>query len=164
MVFLFRKKETKTTETGESNDRILRQMVNACLRLQNCWAQWMGRRTDHLSRRKLLFLFVVFIVLSGGSSGYLLERSFSGHRSTVFRVTSIKSPDNILQTGDFAQQPDSLISKIFYQRIILFHKYLDSLSRSPSGKARYDSIVAGRPGLPDTIRLIEKIVQSQFKK
>ena len=37
---------------------------------------------------------------------------------------------------------------------------MDSLARSPSGRKLYDSIVAARPGLMDSVRYIEKEYQN----
>ena len=164
MAFLFGKKnKTKAAGPDQIHDRILRQMVNACLRMQTGWAQWMGRRTQHLSRRALLLLLLAFIALSGGYSIYLIGQSFSGHQANAFSVTPIKKPGHVLQTGEATSQPDMLISTD-YQRIIRFRGYMDSLARSPAGKTVYDSILLSRPGLPDSIRLIEEIYQSQIKK
>ena len=165
MAFLFRKKnKIEPAGPDETHDRILRQMVDACLLLQARWARWMGRRTEHLSRKTLLLLLLVFIFIAGGYSIYLIGQSFSGNQTNTFSVTPIKKPGHILQTGDAASQQDIIISKTDYQRIIRFRGYMDSLARSPAGKAVYDSILLTRPGLPDSIRLIEKIYQSQTKK
>jgi len=57
-----------------------------------------------------------------------------------------------------------IVSKKDYQGIIRFRGYMDSLTRSPAGKAAYDSIILSRPGLLDSIRILEKIYQSQTKK
>ena len=165
MAFLFRKrKKTEAAEPGQIHDRVLRQMVNACLRLQTGWARWMDRRTEHLSRRTLFLLLLAFIVLADGYCIYLIGQSFSGNQANAFSVTPIKKPGRVLQTGDAASEPEMIISKTDYQRIIRFRGYMDSLTRSPAGKAVYDSIILSRPGLPDSIRLIEKIYQSQIKK
>lgn len=165
MAFLLRKKnKTEAARPDEINDRILRQMVNACLRLQTGWALWMGRRTQHLSRRTLLLLLLAFTALAGGYCIYLIGQSFSGNQTSTFSVTPIRKPGHVLQTGESASQPDMIVSKTDYQGIIRFRGYMDSLTRSPAGKAAYDSIVLIRPGLPDSIRFIEKIYQSQIKK
>ena len=165
MAFLFRKrKKTEAAEPGQIHDRVLRQMVNACLRLQTRWARWMDRRTEHLSSRTLLLLLLAFIALAGGYSICLIGQSFSGNQASAFSVTPIITPGRVLQTGDAASQKEMIVSKTDYQRIIRFRGYMDSLTRSPAGKAVYDSILLSRPGLQDSIRLIEKIYQSQIKK
>lgn len=165
MVFLFRKKnKTKTAGVDEVHDRILKQTVNTCLRMQNVWALWMGRRTERLSRRTLLLLLLTFIVLACGYSIYLIGQSFSGNQTSTFSVTPIRKPGHVLQAGDATSQPDMIVSKTDYQGIIRFRGYMDSLARSPDGKAAYDSIILNRPGLLDSIRYIEEAYQSQTKK
>ena len=165
MAFLFRKKnKTKTAGADEVHDRILKQMINACLWLQSGWALWMGRRTEHLSRRTLLLLLLAFIALTSGYSIFLIGQSFSGSQANTISITPIKKPGHILQAGDAVSQPDMIVSKTDYQGIIRFRGYMDSLTRSPSGKAAYDSIILNRPGLLDSIRFIEEIYQSQTKK
>ena len=165
MAFLFSKKNKKqTVGPDQIHDREIRQMVNACLRLQTRWARWMDRRTEHLSSRTLLLLLLAFIALAGGYSICLIGQSFSGNQASAFSVTPIITPGRVLQTGDAASQKEMIVSKTDYQQIIRFRGYMDSLTRSPAGKAMHDSILLRRPGLPDSIRLIEKIYQSQIKK
>ena len=165
MAFLFRKRnKTEAARPDEINDRILRQMVNACLRMQTGWSLWMGRRTQHLSRKTLRLLLLAFIASAGGYSMYLIGQSFSGDLANAISITPIKKPGHILQTGEATTLPDMIVSKTDYQGIIRFRGYMDSLTRSPAGKATYDSIILSRPGLLDSIRFIEEIYQSQTKK
>lgn len=58
----------------------------------------------------------------------------------------------------------SIVAKEEYEKIQRFRQYMDSLERSPSGKKLYNSILINRPGLLDSIILIENIYQSQIKK
>lgn len=165
MAYIFRRrKNTEATKPDEVHDRVLRQIVSACLRLQTGWAIWMGKRTQHLSRRTLLLLLVAFNVMAGGYSIYLIGQSFSGNQAHTFSVTPIKKPGFVRQTGEAASPPDMNVDKPDYQRIIRFRGYMDSLTRSPAGKAVYDSILLSRPGLLDSARFIEEIYQSQTKK
>ena len=165
MAFLFRKKhKTKTEGVEEVHDRILRQMVNTCLRLQSNWALWMSRRTEHLSSKTLRLLLLAFIALAGGYSIYLIGQSFLGNQANAISITPIKKPGHVLQACDALLRPDTIVSKTDYHGIIRFRGYMDSLCRTPTGKATYDSIILNRPGLLDSIRFIEEIYQSQTKK
>lgn len=47
------------------------------------------------------------------------------------------------------------MSKENYLKVHLFKEYMDSLARSATGKAVYDSILISRPGLMDSVRFIE---------
>lgn len=165
MAYLFRKRKKKeATKTDEVHDKVLRQMVCACLRIQTGWSLWMGKRTQHLSRRTMLLLLLAFIGIAGGYSIYLIGESFSGTQTNAFSVTPIIKPGFVRQTGEAASPPDMIVGKPDYQRIIRFRGYMDSLTRSPAGKAVYDSILLSRPGLLDSARFIQEIYQSQTKK
>src|SRR5687767_12182579 len=48
-------------------------------------------------------------------------------------------------------------------RINSFKKYMDSLSKSSQARLVYDSILKARPGLMDSIQIIEEIYYSQSK-
>ncbi len=45
-----------------------------------------------------------------------------------------------------------------------FRNHMDSLAKTPSGKKMYDAILIDRPGLMDSVILIENIYQSQINK
>ena len=124
----------------------------------------MGRRTENLSRRKLLILLLVFIVLTGGHSIFLIGKSVSGNQVSSVSVTAVKIPKNVTKSVGAVPQKDIVVNNDVFQRIIHFREYMDSLARSPNGKAMYDSIVAKRPGLLDSINLVEKNYRPQIKK
>lgn len=130
---------------------------------QTKWAKWMGRRTENLSRRKLILLLLVFIALAAGRSIFLIGRSVSGNRASTVSVSQVNVPKHVMKTGEAVPKEDWTIGKDVYQRITHFREYMDSLAQSPDGKAVYDSLVASRPGLLDSIKLVEKIYQPQMK-
>jgi hypothetical protein len=158
----FRKKKTATGQVG-GHDKATGKMAGAWSFVQTKWAKCMGRRTENLSRRKLLLLLMAFIALAGGNSIFLIRRSVSGNQANTVSVTPVKIPKYVSKIGEAVPQPDKAIGKDVYQRIVHFREYMDSLAQSPEGQAVYDSIVANRPGLLDSIGFIEKIYQPQIK-
>ncbi len=151
MAHLFRNR--KKTATG-----------NIWSLVQAKWAKWMGRRTENLSRRKLVLLLLVFIALTGGHSIFLIGKSVSGNQANSVPVTAVKIPKHVTKSVGAVPQQDIVFNNDVFQRIIHFREYMDSLARSPDGKETYDSIVANRPGLLDSINLVEKIYRPQIKK
>lgn len=156
------KTRTQSEKKGSIADPILSLAASACKHILRKWASQMARKTQNMTRKKLLLLLLIFILSFGGYSGYLFATSLSGRHNNIIRMTSIKSPRRILQPEESARHPKPVVSKMLYKRVIHFQKYLDSLARSPSGKTRYDSILVCRPGLPDSIRQIEKLYRLQF--
>jgi hypothetical protein len=55
----------------------------------------------------------------------------------------------------------SSISKEEFQRIENFKSYLDSLAKTNAGKRIFDSIIANRPGLIDSLSIVENLYQTQ---
>lgn len=157
MKFLFRhKKQEKRQQPGI----VAKGVQSAYQRVQGSWATWMARRTAGFSRRKWQVLLVLFILGFGGYSLYLTVDGLTGKGETLFSVTPIRKPRHATETGDGNDNPQ--VSGAEYQRIQRFRLYMDSLARSPTGKAAYDSIIAQRPGLMDSVRFIGKYY-GQFK-
>jgi len=129
-------------------------------RVQYGWATWMARRTAGFSRRKWQVLLVLFMSGFGGYSLYLTVDGLTGKGESIFSITPIKKPRHATETGERNDSPQ--VSEAEYRRIRRFRLYMDSLARSPAGKAEYDSIIAQRPGLMDSVRFIEKYY-GQFK-
>ena len=48
-----------------------------------------------------------------------------------------------------------------YQSIASFKHYMDSLNKSLNGKYQYDSILQARPGLMDSVQVLEQLYLSQ---
>lgn len=130
------------------------------------WAAWMQRKTERLSGKGKVMVLILFCVLAGGTSVYIGTSSFSGKQAPPFSVGSIKQPKYVQNPDDENSRPSVNINEEGYQRIHRFKLYMDSLaiSNGPSGKNLFDSITSARPGLMDSILIIENRYQSQTKK
>lgn len=132
-------------------------------RIQGSWASWMMKRTENFSRRTWFVLLVLFVVFTSTYSIYLGVSAFGGKKNSSISITPIKKPKHITKTGD-ANIDAAEVSEAEYSRITKFRAYMDSLARSPSGKALYDSITHHRPGLMDSVRFIENYYQQLKQK
>lgn len=156
MNFLFkrqRKENTLATENG-----IAKGATSFYLRLQSRWAKWMEKRTESFTRGNWTLLLVLFVLLTGGYSTYLLVSSFTANERKAFLITPIVKPGHLTETGD-AKVEALPVPETEYRRIHNFRMYMDSLARSPSGKAAFDSITYRRPGLMDSVRYIDNHYQ-----
>lgn len=119
-------------------------------RVQRSWANWMNSKTSGLSKKTLyvsLFLFVAFSVIY--NSMVLLGTGNSGQ----IGFGKIKLPNKMSQP----KMLDDAYS-VEVKRVKRFTKFMDSLSRSPTGRTTYDSIMQARPGLLDSARAMEKLI------
>ncbi|WP_343748155.1 hypothetical protein [Fluviicola sp.] len=117
-------------------------------RVQTVWAEWMNRKTAGLSKRTLyisLFLFIGFsiaynsMVLLGTSS----QVGF-GNIKTPIKVAQPKAVDDVYKSE--------------IKKVKRFTKVMDSLYRSPAGRKTYDSIMKARPGLLDSARAMQQLI------
>jgi hypothetical protein len=165
MLSLFRKKKAYAQLKGNAaQERLANNIVSACIRFQQGWANFMQRHTERLSRKGKLIALSLFCMITGSLSIYLIAGSVSSHKTSSLTVIHLKKPPYALKSGDENTKALVIVSKAEYDKIQRFRFYMDSLARSPSDKQLYDSILSRRPGLMDSILLIENIYQSQNKK
>jgi hypothetical protein len=163
-LFRNRKKQKATKYHDEVQDQFLKSILHTCLIWQSRWAFWMQRKAEKLSGKGKLIMLLIFVLFSGSYTIYLIGESFSGNPKPSFSITSIKRPAHVQENGDESKHTNTVISQSEYERIHQFRQYMDSLTSSPTGKVLHDSIVAHRPGLMDSIQIIENMYQSQIKK
>lgn len=121
-------------------------------------AAWLQQKTRHVSKRAWLCLLVLFVLSVGSYCSYLIIGSFSAIPAAPFTISRIPLPKQPV-TGEPKKAKPSFSPKA-YNRIQSFQLYMDSLARSPAGRAAYDSILRRHPGLPDSVRRIEMEYQS----
>lgn len=144
--------------------KLLQQFEEANLRLQYKCAHLLERKTAHWSRRSWTLILIVFTLGTGGYSIYLMVDSFSEPEVSSVPITRIVKTTNAIQISKAIDHLKVAISKGEYEKTIRFRRYMDSLGRSPTGKKIKDSINQNRPGLLDSLTIVEKYYHSQFKK
>lgn len=164
MKFTFKKNNKNCPAEADSfKSSLLQRFDEANLRLQYKCAHWLERKTAHLSCKSWIIILFCFTVFTGGCSIYLIVNSFSGNTTKSITITPITRPTN---TGTFEEKPiqlNAIINTTEFEKIVRFRRYMDSLGRSPTGKKLHDSILHYRPGLLDSITIVEHYYHSQFK-
>ncbi len=159
MLKLFKRKRVVTGEANKENRHP--ELPSLYKRLQIRWAKWMARRTARLSKKNWTVILLLFVLLSGGYSGYLIINSLYSPAISLIRITHIRKPACMTQTGD--PPIKALMQEVEFQRIRRYKQFMDSLARSPDGSRKYDSILYQRPGLMDSIQALEQYYHSQKK-
>lgn len=164
MKFSF-KRNSKNSAAGTDSFRssLLERFDEANLRLQYKCAQWLERKTAHLSRKSWIVILFCFTVFTCGFCICLIVNSLWGNTTKNITVTPITKPTNAVPFEVKHIQLNAAISKTEFEKVVCFRRYMDSLSHSPTGKKRRDSILYYRPGLLDSIAIVEHYYQSQFK-
>ncbi|OCB71235.1 hypothetical protein B0A79_22155 [Flavobacterium piscis] len=160
MKLTFKRKSNAITGTKNS---IWEKFEQANLRLQYKCAQWLERKTSHFSRFNWIVVLFTFIVFTGGCSIYLIVNSFSNNKSRNITIAPITKPTNHISLKKKPPELNTIISKTEFEKITSFRKHMDSLGRSPTGKKTYDNIMSNRPGLLDSLTIIENYYYSHLK-
>jgi hypothetical protein len=163
MRFYFRKNNTRNDAMESIKSSLWQKIDQANLRLQHKCAQWLERKTSHFSPLNWVVILFSFIVFTGSCSIYLIVTSFSGNTTKNITVTPISKPTNLVPLKEEDTLLNPIISKTELEKIIRFRRYMDSLGRSPTSKKMHDSIVLYRPGLLDSLLILENYYNSHFK-
>ena len=154
------KRNAKQKKEAPKNGLLILGLFSLYKWLQKAWAKWMSNKTKSISKRALTIALVIFVSLTSSYCIYLGLHAITGKsKGNAFTVTSIKRPRHLTESGAM-ESPLPPVSKQEYRRIQNFRLYMDSLARSPTGRNIYDSIIATRPGLMDSVRYIEKKYQN----
>lgn len=165
MFLLFNNKARKEKQRPNAfTDRVAAGIVTKCIRVQSKWADYMQRRSERLSQNAKKWWLGLFCLFSVGCSIFLMIKSFTGTSKKNLSVAPIHVPIHSIQTGEENTRSFHLITTEEFERIARFHHYVDSLERSASGAKTRDSLLSLRPGLMDSIRILEKLYQLQTSK
>jgi hypothetical protein len=157
MFFLFKGKNSQQHQRQNSQqDKIAQKIVDRCLGLQLKASSFLQNKSEMLTTKAKRMAVLSFCVLSFCSCIYIIVKSLRSHRYTSLAIAPIRVP-----TQNVHNQIQASISKQEFEKILKFKSYLDSLSNSKSGKRILDSINANRPGLMDSLLIVENLYQLQ---
>lgn len=164
MLFLFKKNNKKDRKiTDGSKENRIQKLDATNLWLRYKCAQWLERKTADLTRKSWIIILICFTLFTSGYTIYVLVNSFSRTATNSITIIPIAKPINVLQIGKEMNNNNLTISRTEFEKIILFRRYMDSLGQSPTGKKVKDSIKRYRPGLLDSLTIVENQYHSQFK-
>ncbi|MDT0641563.1 hypothetical protein RM553_01845 [Zunongwangia sp. F363] len=154
------KQNVKKKKEAPKNGLLMLGLIALYKWLQKAWAQWMSNKTKSISKRSVTISLFVFVSLTSSYCIYLGVHAITGkNKGSAFTVIPIQRPEHLTESEAIAS-PLPPVSKRDYSRIQKFRLYMDSLARSPTGRNIYDSIIATRPGLMDSVHYIEKQYQT----
>ena len=161
------KKQKKKDEDSNSqamSDKVAGKIAGAGIKVQGYFAKGMNKIFKHMNNRKLKALLILFCISAGGYSIYLIANSvFSAEqKQQSFEIQQMDIPKHFNKTGDETVIPEATIDEQTYLQIQDFRKYMDSLKLNRANE--YDSILQARPGLMDSVQVLEQIYLSQKQK
>jgi hypothetical protein len=158
-----KRRNVKKSKESTFQDKVAKNVAGFLLSIQNRFASFMNGKINKLSIRSKQVCLAIFCLMLGGFSVYAFVGAFRNSTSSGKRI----QPDQAAVPKHFdrtdLETKDPSVSERDIMRINSFKKIMDSLSKSPKTRPVYDSILKARPGLMDTIQVIEAIYYSQSK-
>lgn len=158
-----RKSVSQQNESGEGLSSNIKRYV---AKKEGNLAGYLNKKVNGLSVKGQMFFLFAFCTLFGGVSLYLVLNTFLGPNSSSSSIKpqSINIPRNLNKTGEENIYPNLLVTEEDIKQVRAFRLFMDSLHLTPNGKPIYDSILTNRPGLMDTISMLEQLYLLQQNK
>ncbi len=116
-----------------------------------------------MNNRNLKAFLILFCLCGGGYSIYLTASAITGSEKTQknLKVDQVDVPKHFDKTGDEVI-PEAYVDEETFYKMQGFKKYMNILKQNKS--MQYDSIMQARPGLMDSVQVLEEIYYSQKQK
>jgi hypothetical protein len=165
-MWLYKAKQ-KDKETGDKvtvSDKVAGKIAAAGIKLQQLFAEKMNKLFMKTDFKRLKIILIIFCIGAGGYSIYLIANSVISpdRKQNSFEVQQMDVPKHFDKPGDENLIPEAYVDEETYQQVKQFRNYMDSLKQKRSNE--YDSILQARPGLMDSVQMLEQIYLSQKQK
>lgn len=140
-------------------DKLALKMAAALEKVQQRFTRTMNRIFGNMGRKRAKWITGVFALVCGGYSLYLISGVFcpaKGNES--FSVEQIRRPEYLDKRNSQTDNREVVDERTF-QNIEAYRLFLDSVKKV--NQPLYERIVTDRPGLLDSIKLLEDIYYSQ---
>ena len=146
------------------SDKVAGKIAGVGIKAQRLFAERMNKLFMKTDYKRLKLILIFFCVSAGGYSIYLIANSvFSAEqKQQSFEIQQMDIPKHFNKTGDETVMPEATVDEQTFLQIQDFRKYMDSLKLNRT--TEYDSILQARPGLMDSVQVLEQIYLSQKQK
>jgi hypothetical protein len=158
---MFGRRKNKKQKENPLQDKVAGKIAGAGIKIQSKFSDIMNSLFAGMNTKRLKMCLIVFCISCGGYSIYLIANAIfsSGKKQPSFQIDQVDVPRNFDKTGDEVIPPDSYVDEETYRQIQGFKQYMDSLQINK--RNHYDSIMIARPGLMDSVLMLEEIYHSQ---
>lgn len=144
----FRKRKKKAKE-NPLQDKVAGSIAGGLICLQTKFSNLMSKLFMNMKAKRIKMWLVMFCIISGGLSIYFFISALIAKPKATIKIDKVKMPQHVDQSGveiKVIPVPDEV-----FQDIQDYKKYMDSLGEPI------------RPGLLDSIKIIEEIYVQQQK-
>lgn len=160
MKYLFSKKTEKSNGlAGPESGNLFQQYLKGWEAAKRRLADKLQSRTNGYTRRKKIILLAALVMVLSSYNIWLISRSLFSPRTTQGNLKSILRPVKIPPTQNIVEAEQPGISKESYEQLMSYKNLLDSLEKI--GDPEYLKIRGTRPGLIDSLNLLQQLYQMQ---
>lgn len=159
-----KQKDKETVDKVTVSDKVAGKIAGLGIKLQQLFAEKMNRIFMKTDFKRLKIILIIFCLCAGGYSIYLIANSVISpdRKQNSFEVQQMDVPKHLDKTGEENLIPEAYVDEEIYQQVKEFRNYMDSLKQKRRNE--YDSILQARPGLMDSVQMLEQIYLSQKQK
>lgn len=146
---MFWKRKNKVREDNPLQDKLAKKIAGGFVRVQTQFSNMMNKRFENMPTRRLKIFLIAFCVFSGGLSLYFFISAIVAKPRPGFKIDPIEVPQHFDRSGDEVmgnEMPEDV-----YRDIQQYRYYMDSIGEPI------------RPGLEDSMRLLEELYWQQQK-
>ena len=159
-----KKKEVQSDDKTTVSDKVAGKIAGVGIKAQQLFAEKMNRIFMKTDFKRLKIILIIFCIGAGGYSIYLIANSVISpdRKQNSFEVQQMDVPKHFDKTRDENLIPEAYVDEETYHQVKQFRNYMDSLKQKRRNE--YDSILQARPGLMDSVQMLEQIYLSQKQK
>ncbi len=164
-MWLFKKRKKNVDGNAKTiSDKVAGKIAGAGIKLQQAFANKMTKVFENMNSKRMKMALLFFAITAGGFSIYLFTNAIlrKDVSSKVFKIDQVDVPRHFDKSGEETVIPEAMIDEETYRQIQDFKNYMDSIRVHK--KIEYDSIILNRPGLLDSVQMLEQIYLSQKQK
>lgn len=164
MWFLKRKKKDSDDNRRAVSDKVAGKIACAGIKMQQAFASKMNKLFENMNMQRMKITLIFFCLSAGGFSLYLLANAIfrKDREQQLIKIDRVDVPRHFDKSGDETIMQEAIIDEQTYNQVQDFKNYMDSIRIH--NKREYDSIIINRPGLLDSVQMLEQIYLSQKQK
>ena len=147
---MFWKRKKKEPTENPLQDKVAGKIASVFIKTQNGFAYWMNKCFGTMKAKNIKIWLLAFCIVSGGLRIYFFIDAILSKPKAKFKIEQVRMPQHFDKSGDEVMEhemPDDI-----YQQIQEYKQFMDSIGEPV------------RPGLADSMRILEEIYLQQKQK
>ncbi len=146
---MFWKRKKKEQTENPLQDKVAGKIAGVFIKTQNGFAKGMNKCFGTMKTKSIKIWLLAFCIVSGGLSIYFFVDAVVSKPKAKFKIDQVRMPQHFDKSGD--EVMENVMPDDIYQQIQDYKRYMDSIGEPI------------RPGLADSMRILEEIYLQQQK-